>query len=1189
MSRIPYPSLKAIHRIYWRHTVSHWLELLCLAGGVLFLCLHLMVFLTNGLEPGPAAINALAAMLAAVTVWVGANYLRSWAKSGFRLSSFFHQWEQRHPEVANRASMLVYAESRESEIERLGYSRELIAADDRWLRGYIESQFKHVRYLPPSVSIGLFVLAAGSFWLLTAARPDWTAAAGARVSEALWVRSAPDAAPSIEVPAQLAARRGESIRLTAKASGGELGGQPRVYIESAGGWRAFTANAEGNGLEFEVPSVRREFAYYFTAGGTVSNRGVVTPLDPPSVKSGRIAVTPPEYTGIDPYVIETLRASSAPEGSRIAVAANTGEPVVSARFHIGGATQSLQPDGGLLQAEFTAERPVEYSFSFEDANGMAGASPVYSFTPVPDATPTVEVLKPAANAAVPSDMMIKAQVKVRDDYRIERVASVYRVNQNEEAKMIPLWRHTPEAAEIAGGATEFYILYDWDLSKLELFPGDEVTYHVEAWDNDALHGSKSGRSAPRVIRYPSLSDLLADLDESEERQVDELDGLVESQKEVSEEIRDTVERITGKISSETFDEENPESLWTEQQELRQLKEKQEELVEKAKQIEEELQKYEESVGEELTPEEREDQGFTPETLEKMERIRELMDELVDNESRQMLQNIEDAIQQMSEQITEEQLQEMQFSVDNFEQQLDRTLSMLETTFQARQLEGLRQSAKELAQRQDHLQRQTGQLAAEERALAEREAQLNREMAQSENQEGQPGGENQPEGQQQEADQGEGGDQPEGTPEQQQAREEMERQRQELEDRREQLAERQENLERDTGEFLEKMREMREQLEESNPQISQQLENMRQQLMEQGLMREMAQASQSMRQGQMQQSQQHQQNAQQQLQQMADQMQNQMANMGMQNLQEDMMALSRLIERGLFLSDNLEGLAGAESGEINARRAILRAGAYIRETGRILEEWRAAAETNPFMSREVDRLLSLSSERLNAAVDAGQGEKWVALHESRQSLGALNDALLNMRQDQQQMMQQMMQSSMDQMQQQMQQMISQQQNLNQMMEQMRQMGEQGQQMMQRLQQLAQQQAQIRREIEKMMRDFRQARQLRNQLEGIRSEMEEAERMMREGLNNEELSEKQRRILTRMLDAGTYQEKDEYGKERQAEAARTGLDAESPEGPPSIPMEERAQQAATRPDAEDIPPQFREAIKEYYTRLAEVLGE
>lgn len=1174
-------SLQIIHQLYRRHTVRHiltFLLLLLTAGGLL---VHFFYMSTILFSLGAGWINFLFVLSVLVFTVTGVSYLSSWAKDGIRYTTFSRRWEASQPQLANRTSLMVYAERHPDEVERLGYSKDLLQADDIWLENYVQRNIRKESLLPVSLFIA-FLLIFGSIGMF-AAFHFYQPPVMHHIVQALFIRDGAENKAFLKVPDVRTVERGKPVTLLAQASGELEDKRAFIHIGGQGEWTTAPVMVQQKRLVYVLPALRRELTYYFSQGAQVSNQGKVVPLDAPTITQGTLAIQPPEYTRLPSQSITNLQPISVPEGSQIHINAQASSELVAAKLHFRDQEIPVQRIAKQVQGTFQAEQSGEFHFTLQDTNHLVGQSMPVRITAIPDATPIVEIVQPETVADVPDLLTQRVIVHVTDDYQVQKVLVHSQINQSEESNRENLvWEYTSERAKDVGSTTDFFITFDWDLSLMDIFPGDEMTYYVEVWDNDAIHGSKSGRSQTNTLKYPSLVDLLHQLDQMEEQQREDLSEVVDKQEDISNDAEEVIEKIREKISSPAMNEEGNEEMWLEKQELEAIKKRQEELVQEAKKVEAELQKYQEQAQEQLTEEEKKAQGFTPETLEKMERIRELLSELIDKDSQQLLQKIEQTVEQLSRDINTEQLDDLNFSFQDFDQQLERTLSMLESTQQQRQLEGLRNMTMELAERQDHLQRETEEISKQIEQLEQELAQHEQNKPQDADQQNQPGEnqENQPEHSE---------EQSEEMKQWQEQKAELEKRLEEMRNKEQMMAERQRRLEEDTQNLMDKMSEVQENMEEKNPALAQQLQNMQQQARESQMQQEMNQATQKLQQQQSQQAQQHQQNAQKQLAQLAEQMQQEMFNMGGMDMQMDTREIKRLIDRGLFLSHEFEPLTDPQTEQRNPLTNIRLAQAFLKEMNRILEVWTQMSMTNPFMGREVGTYLRRGQERLQTAIAAGQGEKWVGLHESRQSLIALNQAIFMMLQNMQSMQQQQQQSGAESLQQQMQQMISQQQSLQQMLQQLRNMGEKGEQMLQQLQQMAQQQAQIRKGIEEMMQQYRNAEQLRNRLEGIHQEMEEVEKLLEEGINDEQVEEKQKRIMTRMLEAGTMQEKDEFGRERKAETVKTGQEGSSPDSDIPMTLQEKLQNAVQRPDYENIPVQYREAIKNHYIQLSEQMAQ
>jgi len=1138
-------SLTWIHRLFRRHHARRLFELLVLlvAGGLL--AFQLFFWISGWLSLGFRGINGLFVLFVGIFVYVLGQFLFRWWREGLRLITFFRRWEQQHRDAANRASLLVYAEKEAAEIQRLGYSLELIQADDEWLARYIQSTgAQDQSIISPRWAVLLLAVTIPSLVMFNLL-PGRFADEWRQISQNLWASVPPVQQITLQVPETLAIERGKSLTLAALCSDTPPALSPAVHLYTGTDWQSYPAERKGKALIYHLAAVNRETEYYFSLGSTLSNKGRVTPLDPPSLVRGSSLVIPPEYTGLPEDTIETLRPLSVPEGSRIAIEAEASSALRSVELIFNDQTIPTRWNGKNFSAELEPLQAGEWHVRMEDVHGLAASSRRYRVNLIPDATPMVEILQPKPVTDVPDNLVLQVKLHARDDYRIGRILTHMQLNREENTiRTVPIWTYNPQEAQNVGSATELFVTFDWNMAEFGLFPGDELTYSIEVFDNDALHGPKSARTKPYLLRYPTLMDVLHRLDELEDAQTEHLSGLVKDQKQITEDVQKTLEKIAEKRKEPSPDQDAKPSDWQEKKELQDIRKRQEQLQEEARKIEEQLEEYRKQAEEALARDEEKQQGFTPETLEKIQKIQELMSELLDKDSQALLQKLSDTVEKMSEQISDQELKDLAFSFQDYDQQLERTLNMLENAFQARQLEGLKEMANELAQRQDHLERET------QKWNEQKQNQENTSAAQGE--------------------------------QERQARED------EIHAAEKSLAERQRLLEEDAHQFLDKMQELREKLKKQSPDLAQKLEQLRQEALEQGLPNELSQAAQQLEQQNTQLAQPHQQNARRQLQSLSEQLQESIAAMQGMNMAMNTEALTGLMRRGLFLSTQMESLTESPLGQSEGLLALRRAQAFEREAGRILAGWRDIAQTNPFMNRMVEILLRQSAERLQRAIAAGQGTKWVGLHETRQSMIALNRAIHQMMLDMQNMMQQMAQSQAQGLQQQMQQLISQQQSVQQMLQQLQQMGQQGEEALRQLQEMARQQAQIRREIEKMMQQYRHAQQLRNQLEGIYQEMKEAEKLLEEGINDQRMDEKQRRIMTRMLEAGTMQEQDELGEERQEEVAKTGQDAQSPEGPFPVSLPDKVRRMVERPPAESIPLQYQEAVKNYYIRLSETFG-
>ena len=385
---------------------------------------------------------------------------------------------------------------------------------------------------------------------------------------------------------------------------------------------------------------------------------------------------------------------------------------------------------------------------------------------------------------------------------------------------------------------------------------------------------------------------------------------------------------------------------------------------------------------------------------------------------------------------------------------------------------------------------------------------------------------------------------------------------------------------------------------------QEMQQMQQQMEQQDLPQQMRENSEQLRQNQLNDAQQGQQQMSQQLQQMQQRLQQMQQGMQGQQQQMNMAGLRTALENILRLSRSQEDLRHAVQ-RLNSEAPVLRDYAQDQEelsTGvqTVSDSLRKIARQVPQMSRTVQtqtgdalRAMDSATESLserNAGRAAGH-QKGAMMHLNE--LALLLSDLLDQMQNQQggggggMSMQQMMQ--------QLQQMSGEQQRINQQMQQMLN-DMQGNRLsvdqQQRLQQMAEQQRRLQQQLQQLSDEGQEAgNDVLGDLDRIAEQMEETIRELQQGQQNDRTIERQRQILTRMLQA--QQSLRTQGREQK----RRGQSADDPgarDAPDDLtPREEaetlrrdliRALESGYSPDYEDLIRRYFELLQESESQTA-----
>ncbi len=220
--------------------------------------------------------------------------------------------------------------------------------------------------------------------------------------------------------------------------------------------------------------------------------------DTPIVGDVRITLDYPGYTQ-RPSV--TLPASSgdfrAMPGTRVSLRTTALTPAQSAQLLFGdtgdGEVVDMTVVDDELSASFVVTEATAYRFFLHPELG----APLIEETPhsieiEADAAPVVELYAPADELDVEGRRRIELAYTSEDDYGISSVTLVWDSGAGKTGrKQLTMPREGSRTAQAK---------FLWDLTEVDLQPGERVTYHVEVADNDDVIGPNIGKSKAYALR-----------------------------------------------------------------------------------------------------------------------------------------------------------------------------------------------------------------------------------------------------------------------------------------------------------------------------------------------------------------------------------------------------------------------------------------------------------------------------------------------------------------------------------------------------------------------------------------------------------------------------------------------------------------------------------------------------------------
>ena len=923
-------------------------------------------------------------------------------------------------------------------------------------------------------------------------------------------------------------------------------------------WQSILMNRELTEISYSatIENIDRSLQYYISTKDKASERFQIAVSHEPIVSTFQLQLNYPAYTQLGSQTLEANTGDTEVlYGTEVVITGESNKPLFEAHLIFEDSDPiklKVNAESG-IEGSFIAEQAGQYHIQIQDNEGLTNIDPLaYTLNVYKDSPPQVEIVEPGKDLVLDNDMLVKLKVEATDDYGIHALQLVHRIQKENVDDRIVTLKQIP--SNTSPPQTSQFITYTWDIDPIRLFPGEILSYYVQALDTDNVSGPNIGKSRTYTLQFPTLDELYEDLATEQEAEQYGLDELFDEQSEATGVVDELLDKIR----------KFKELSHSDKKLLQQVVETQEEIEKKANEL---------ITGmEQTTADIEKNQLFEPETIQKYQELQELMKEALTEEYQELLRKLNEALaqQQLTEQ--EQSMTEANFNQEQFQQQLERMKSLYQQLIMQQNLEAAAKQAQELADQQKELM----------------DSLVNSESTESETTDTQ---------QNEETDQTQTAD--------------TSLEQSELND----VAQKEDRITQESDKLSEKldslgneMSEMADSQENPAPQIQKvadEVKRLNQYAKDQNLSENLQNTSQNLRKSQTQDALQSGRDAEQTMTELAQGLDNALEFMEGSNADQTLTAMRDAVKSGLYLSHihekvinqttelvttnmqeyipseilRLQQLAGKELSTANSIGQI---------ADKLWELGKQQMEVDP----KIVWRLNESSDALERAARALEDRQTnLALPIQRQALADLNQAIFDLLNAMAQMNQQMGAGGLQDMLEQLDQLAQSQQQLNQMAQNLsQQMREQGRTpgLQQRLERLAGQQQLIREATERLAELVEEAAEMLGSLKDVAEEMADVERKLEQGTLNDNVIEQQERIVTRMLDSLKSLQKRDVGKKRKAEVAKRPT-TPTQDVPPLHPeLLEIVRELETNPNAkelENIPFQYREQLKQYFKALSQ----
>jgi hypothetical protein len=423
---------------------------------------------------------------------------------------------------------------------------------------------------------------------------------------------------------------------------------------------------------YVLPSVSQSVDFHFEANGFSSNGYAIRLIPKSAIGVFDVWLDYPAYLGKKDIAIQNAGDMEIPEGTKVSwkVRAKNSKSLI---FDFEGSRYSFANEAFEFSKTLNSSTNLRVFLKnkFIDKTDTLK----YQLQVIKDAYPTIQVQQQTDSL---SSAIKYFTGTIEDDYGLKQLNFVYSIqSQGKKGKTIrkPVMNTT---------GTEMRFGYAFDFRAEELSLNDKIEYYFEVSDNDGVNGSKSTKSEFFTYKLPSLEALNEQRDEQQTAVRENLNDLLDKAQRFQQHV--------DKLKKDVLNEQTPE--WNKLNQIEQLKNEQENIQNELNAIQQQIQ--------ESTQQKNELSELDKQLLEKQEMIQDLLDKLMDDEMKALLNKLEELMKSENKEQLDKKLNQLDAKSEDMQKQLDRSIEMLKRLQVNEKIDAIEDELKQLSQEQEKL-------------------------------------------------------------------------------------------------------------------------------------------------------------------------------------------------------------------------------------------------------------------------------------------------------------------------------------------------------------------------------------------------------------------------------------------------------------------------------------------------------
>ncbi len=481
-------------------------------------------------------------------------------------------------------------------------------------------------------------------------------------------------------------------------------------------------------FSYAFENIQAGFDFQIEAAGFFSDVYRVSVINRPELAGFNVDLDFPAYLNRKDESLVNAGNLDIPEGTEVKWILSTANASnANILFSSGKESYNFEnTDAQLFTFSKGFKEPDSYEITLENEKSKNKERIAYRVNVIKDEHPKIEVNNFKDSVLY---KMVVLSGMLSDDYGISKLALRFKIRDDEQKEIASGTSFIPTAKN----QTQQSFFHPWKLDSIKLDPGNRLEYYLEVWDNDGVNGSKSTKTATYTFFVPTQDNLVAEIRSSQTKTQQKIDQSVGKANKLQDQIEQANQKLKGKQSLDWQDKKMLEDILEQKQGLNKMVD---ELKEQNKLLEQKKDAFTEQ-----------DERIR----EKAEQIQKLMDELLDEETKKLFEELQKLLKENSD-VSQIQkiLDKLNQNTNNLEKELERTLELFKQLQYDFKLDQAIQDIKKQVEEQKSLLEKTESLEKSENVKSDgKENGKNEKQEKGENSDSSKEGENQKLAQEQE--------------------------------------------------------------------------------------------------------------------------------------------------------------------------------------------------------------------------------------------------------------------------------------------------------------------------------------------------------------------------------------------------------------------------------------------------------